>query len=147
MSVDDAYLNFEAAIMELLLAGDDPVLDALRAQYEASSVKKRMFSGVGLMANFDVPMDLPTADGKSLFFLSDGCADINGSKAIAGFQVQVKSGRIKTLEAYTYSDPWPAQIFSFDVFYRYPASTPGDTADRAPKTRLLDQVRKQWQMN
>ena len=145
MSVDDAYLNFEKAVVDLLLDGDDPVLSALRAQFQASTVKKRMFSGVGFMTDFDVPVELPRADGKSLFFLSDVCADINGSKAVAGFQVQIRNGRLKTLEGYTFSEPWPARILAFDLYYRYPAKTSGESASRPPKTRLIEQVRTQWQ--
>lgn len=144
MSVDDAYVNFEKAVVDVLLDGDDPVLSALRAQFQASTVKKRMFSGVGFMTDFNVPAELPRAEGKSLFFLSDVCADINGSKAVAGFQVQIRNGRLKTLEGYTFSEPWPARIAAFDLYYRYPANTPGESADRPPKTRLIDQVRAQW---
>ena len=51
--------QLENAIMEALLAGDDPRIVGLRQQYAAATVKGREFSGVGFFTNFQVPSTAP----------------------------------------------------------------------------------------
>jgi len=144
-NVDERHIELENAVIGKLLDGDDPVLEALRQQFELSRVAKRMFSGFGFITDFIVPQDIPPVEAKSLFFLSDVTADLNGQPEAAGFHIQVKNGRMKLLEGFTYNDPWPMQLFSFDVTYKYPPALAQAHPDRDRNERLLDWVRDQWQ--
>ncbi len=145
MSLDPGYVELENAVVTLLLAGEDPVLEALRAQYAAGGIVKRMFSGVGFFAEFAIPETAPAADAKSLFFLSDIRADLNGARGAAGFHIQVKNGRLKLLEGFSYEDAWPPVIQDFEVYYAYPAAVAEAHPGRDPKTRLIAAIRDQWQ--
>lgn len=143
--VDDSHVALEKAVMDLLLAGDAPVLDALRDQYRLSRIGKRMFSGVGFLTDFVVPQDVPAVDAKSLFFLSDVRADLNNVQGAAGFHAQVKNGRLKLLEGFTFDDPWPSGFVDFNVYYRYPPAVIKKHPNHPPSERLMDYVREQWQ--
>ena len=144
-NVDERHIELENAVIGKLLDGDDPVLQGLRQQFELSRVAKRMFSGFGFITDFIVPQDVPPVEAKSLFFLSDVVADLNGQDEAAGFHIQVKNGRMKLLEGFTYNDPWPMQLISFDVGYKYPAALAAAHPNRARNERLSDWVRGQWQ--
>ncbi len=143
--VDDTHVALEQTIMELLLSGADPILEALRDQYRLSRVARRMFSGVGFVTDFVVPKDVPSVAVKSLFFLSDVRADLNGAPEAAGFHAQIKNGRLKLLEGFTFADPWPTPLVEFNVHYRYPPAVAQKNPNRAPDERLMDFVRQQWQ--
>ena len=143
--VDDTHVALEQTVMELLLSGGDPVLEALHDQYRLSRVARRMFSGVGFVTDFMVPGDVPSINAKSLFFLSDVRADLNGVPEAAGFHAQIKNGRLKLLEGFTFADPWPTPLAEFKVYYNYPPAVAQKNPNRAPDERLMDFVRQQWQ--
>lgn len=143
--VDDSHVALEQAVMDLLLAGDDPVLDALRDQYRLSRIGKRLFSGVGFVTDFVVPRDVAAVNAQSLFFLSDVRADLNNVPGAAGFHAQVKNGRLKLLEGFTFEGSWPSAFVDFKVYYRYPPAAIKQHPNHSPSERLMDYVREQWQ--
>lgn len=51
--------EFERAVLEKLLAGDHPVLTALRAQAQAARLTSREYTGAGFFLTFDVPTSAP----------------------------------------------------------------------------------------
>jgi hypothetical protein len=53
--------ELERAVMEALLAGDDPRLAALRKQYATATVRDRQFSGVGFFTDFQVQASIEKA--------------------------------------------------------------------------------------
>jgi hypothetical protein len=146
MTADDTHLALEKAVMDLLLAGDDPVLEVLRQQYQFATATKRMFSGVGFLTDFQIPADMKRIEiegVKSLFFLSDVGADFNGRSGMAGFHAQVKSGKLKVLEGFAYDEPWP-MLMSFDVYYKYPPAVAAQAPDRPADERVMDYVQSLW---
>ena len=56
MSLPDA---FETRLLDACLAGDDPILAALRAQAAAATVARREHTGDGVRTYFEVPGDCP----------------------------------------------------------------------------------------
>ena len=142
--VDAGHVSLEREVMDLLLAGDDPVLSGLREQLQQCRVAKRMFSGVGFVTDFALPTEVSPIDAKSLFFLSDVRADLNGQRAAAGFHCQVKGGRLKLLEGFSFNDQWPSTLMDFKAYYHYPASVAAKAPDQLGGTRNLDYVRSQW---
>jgi hypothetical protein len=55
--------ELEAAAMNLLLAGDIPLLQILRTQLEASTVTNREYTGVGFFTHFQVPHGIERPEG------------------------------------------------------------------------------------
>lgn len=145
MEIDESHVALERAVMDLLLAGDHPVLDCLRRQFTQARVAKRMLSGVGFMTDYALPDDVELVQGKSLFFLSDAAADLNGQPNAAGFHAQIKGGRLKLLEGFSFEEVWPVQIFDMRVYYKYPAGVLQAHGDWDGTARILDYVEQQWQ--
>ena len=144
-AVDPAHLDLERAVVGLLLAGDDPVLEILRAQHAGARAIRRMFSGVGFVTDFALPPDVPAAiEAKSLFFLSDVGADLNGRAEAAGFHIQVKNGRLKLLEGFAYAEMWPSSLQSFTTRYRYPPSLLAKYPEAGGNVRAMEFVGAQW---
>ena len=110
--------DLERAVLEKLLDGEHPVLQALRAQLEVSEVSARTFTGVGFFTTFKVPPQAPAAPVKaaSLAF-GDVVATIPGVQHGAGFVLFIKDGRLDTLEGYTYDEDWPESIPAFELDY------------------------------
>jgi len=109
----------EAAVLEMLLAGEHPVLAALRAQLAGATVKSRDFSGVGFFTEFALgPHAVPTPV-RSLRF-GDVVATVTGLKYGAGFLIFVDDGLLGTLEGYSFREPWPEKITEFSVMYMEP---------------------------
>src|SRR5229473_8276297 len=110
--------KLEDEAIRILLAGDDPVLDLLRRQYEVAHVAGREFSGMGFFANFIVPDEtLSVLNGKNFAF-GDVSAEIEGLQNGAGFVLHVQRGLLGFLEAFTYDEQWPGQITKFKLAYR-----------------------------
>ena len=92
-------------VMPLLLSGDDLDAETLRMQYAAARITSVELTGAGFYADFDVPSTMPTtirpeySGGTATLRLSDVR---NGG----GCVVFVRDGRLKTLEVYTYDEPW-----------------------------------------
>lgn len=84
--------------MEKILAGDHPVLAALREQLEALKVDKREYAGSGFFAYFSLPKDTKKAPLKSTLMIQDVNADVFGFSAPVGFVLYVKEGLIDCLE-------------------------------------------------
>jgi hypothetical protein len=112
-----SFTALERAVVEMLLAGDLPALYALRAQFTASRVAKREFTGVGFFTDFDVPASAPQVSANRSLEIGDVEASISGLQHGAGFVLFVRGGVLHTLEGYTYDEQWPAEISSFSLQY------------------------------
>jgi hypothetical protein len=90
-------------LMPQLLAGDDPVMAALREQYARSRVGAVELSGAGFFADIEVPDDAPMVSPPSI---SGGDAKIvvEGVQHGAGCVLFVRDGRLSMLEGYTYGN-------------------------------------------
>ena len=109
--------QLERDVMELLLAGDDPILNVLREQYRLAEVVKREETGAGFYVHFSVDPRATRLDtGKSLHF-GDVTAEVEGLNYGAGFVLHVRDGAIECLEGYSYDEPWPAAVAHCRVSY------------------------------
>ena len=104
MSIED----FERQVMAGLLAGDDPLLAALRAQYAAAAVRDREVNATGFVTRFDIPADVPPIERK-LLHLDDLQLELEGSSSPADTSVHVHNGRIRSLECFVYEGTFPAE--------------------------------------
>jgi hypothetical protein len=90
-----------------LLAGHTQAHAALREQLAVARLSRVTLTGVGLVADFDVPA---TAKPISPADMTGGEAlvSVRGLDAPAGSLVRVKAGRLAFIEVYTYGTlPWP----------------------------------------
>lgn len=110
--------ELERRVMEMLLAGDHPILGILRAQFDRAKVVRREFSGVGFFTHFEIPSDVARLPGQRSFELGDVHADMPGLAAPVGFILFIRDGAIDFLEGYTYGDDvWPEEITTFRLSY------------------------------
>lgn len=108
---------FEQAVLDKLLAGNDPALVTLRAQAERVRIRARETTGVGFFCFFDVPDDAALL-GHATFHFGDVDASMSGLSHGAGFVLFVKDGRLDRLEGYTYDEVWPSTVDDFQLRYQ-----------------------------
>lgn len=106
----------ERAVLTKLLAGDAPALIALRRQLDIATVASRQLTGAGFYTTFELPHDVPLAPIRRARF-GDVEAEIAGLKHGAGFLVYVDDGKLDMLEGYSYDEPWPNSVQSFELRY------------------------------
>jgi hypothetical protein len=109
--------KLEAAVLEMLLFGDSPVLEILRVQRQLSESLRREMTGVGFFTFFALPDAAPRLVGTRRFHLGDVSASILGLKHGAGFVLFVTDGSIDNLEGFSYDEPWPADVSHFELYY------------------------------
>lgn len=113
--------DLELAVMAKLLAGDHPVLAALRQQLRKASASARRLTGVGFFTDLDVPASAPRAQvAPGRVHVGDVEAQIEGLRSGAGFVLFVEDGYLRTLEGYTYDEPWPASVGRVALTYTSP---------------------------
>ena len=122
MSSDESIMTngqqaLEDGVMEMLLAGDDPKLSCLRAQWSASTIVKRTFTGAGFFVDFAIPADLPRLQLDETSHFGDVQAEIEGLQHGAGFVLFVSKGALDYLEGYSYDESWPTDIGCFQLSY------------------------------
>lgn len=98
--------EFEVQVMTALLAGDDPLLAALRQQYAAATVSGREKTGTGFVTRFDVPQSVPPIERK-LLHLDDLQLQLAGTATPADASVHVHNGRLRSLECFVYDGAFP----------------------------------------
>jgi hypothetical protein len=132
---------FEHDLMSALLAGDDPLLEALRAQYAAATVKDREIAPSGFVAHFDVPSSAVPIPNRFLH-LDDLQVDLEGARTPAEASVEVKNGRLRELRCYVYDGDFPAVPVITAAWYygtkKYPGITPELMAKRDVDELLED---------
>lgn len=107
----------ERKVMEMLLAGDDPVLQILREQYRMAEAIEREKTGVGFHVTFTITPGVRRLDDKKSLHFGDVKGDIEGLEFGAGFVLHVRDGAIDQLEGYSYGEPWPVHVESFSISY------------------------------
>lgn len=125
--------EFERAVMAGLLAGDDPLLKALREQYAASSVRGREMTTTGFVTRFEVPPGVAAIDRK-LMHLDDLQIELEGAHTPADTSVHVHNGRLRSLECFVYEGAFPAEPAIKAAWYygteKYAGITPELMAER-----------------
>jgi hypothetical protein len=100
--------QFEQQVMAGLLAGNDPLLDALRKQYAAATVRDREVTNTGFITRFDVPDSAPPI-ARKLLHLDDLQVELAGAKSPADTSVHVFNGKLKSLECFLYDGAFPTE--------------------------------------
>jgi hypothetical protein len=137
-------VKLENEIMRMLLDGDDPVLEALRAQRQAAIVTSREYSGVGFFTSLNVPKKHILKEGLMDFELGDVYARLQGLEHEVGFVLFVRGGRLDFLEGYTHGDDdWPESPQLVEAYYLYDEPPPGPGNVRCAQ-RDMEQLRMKW---
>jgi hypothetical protein len=125
--------EFEVQVMTALLAGDDPLLEALRQQYAASTVSGREKTATGFITRFDVPQGVPPVERK-LLHLDDLQLQLAGTATPADASVHVHNGRLRSLECFVYDGAFPESPVIEAAWYygteRFAGITPELMAER-----------------
>ncbi len=133
--------EFERQVMSALLAGDDPILAALRAQYAAATVRDREKTASGFVTRFDVPATVPPIERK-LLHLDDLQVELAGTATPADTSVHVHNGRLRSLECFVYDGAFPESPQIAAAWYygteKFPAITPELLAARDVEELLED---------
>jgi hypothetical protein len=135
--------ELEQTVLQLLLAGDDPILALLRAQLDAATITSREMTGVGFFTNFDIPESVERTSPEN-FELSDVHAYIEGVAHGAGFILFIRQGALSCVEGYTYGDDsWPAVPVIIEAYYMH-HEPPESAMLRRCVQRDLEQLRANW---
>jgi hypothetical protein len=89
-------IELEHTLIEALLAGDDPMLEALRKQFAAASVSQRDFTGVGFFSHFKVAKILSPVTPAN-FDISDVFIEFENAESGAMAVLAVRNGMIDHL--------------------------------------------------
>lgn len=110
--------DLERGVLDKLLAGEHPVLEALRRQLGSCRVKSRELTGSGFFTELQVDRTLPGAPTRAENLrIGDVNAKIAGLKHGAGFVLFVNAGYLDMLEGFSYDEPWPESAGEFEVRY------------------------------
>lgn len=102
--------ELEKLIMNMLLAGDEQPLVALREQASRASVVSRTFSGCGFFTELSVPPGSARVNPPN-FEISDVKLELAGLTYGAGVLLFVRDGLLSMLEGYSCGDePWPDDV-------------------------------------
>jgi len=108
--------KIEKAVLEKLFDGKLPLLIQLRQQLTRCTVTKREFTGSGFYTTLGVPEDVRRIDGFDIKF-GDVVGEIPELSSGVGFLLYIKDGVLDMLEGYSYDEPWPSSVDSFDLKY------------------------------
>jgi hypothetical protein len=108
----------ETKVLSALLDGPGTGLATLRRQMSNCRVEDRSFTGVGFFTRLLVPSRIPSAvlASKSVRF-GDVLADAPGRSPCMGFLLYIESGRLSTLEGYTFDGPMPDPLELVSLSY------------------------------
>lgn len=120
--------DFERQVITALLAGDDPLLDALREQYAVATVRGREMNANGFVTRFDIPASAPAIDRK-LLHLDDLQVELEGAKSPADTSLHVLNGRLRSLECFVYDGAFPESPSIRAAWYYGTEKYPGITAE------------------
>lgn len=121
--------KLEREVIELFLAGDDPVFQGLREQMNSLAVTTRDSTGVGFYTEFALPSMVNRVEARRLRLTSvRGSTDSlqNG----LGFVLYVDEGAISMLEGYTYDEPWPTDLSNLRLFRIYEGAGGPQSAEK-----------------
>ena len=107
----------ERAILEAALSGVDPAMADLYAQVEGAEVVLRTPSGVGFVTKLRIPDELRTTEANKVAGLPVVYGEHPDLRSGAEFVVQIKDGRINSIEAFCYEGMWPRDesLFQFGL--------------------------------
>ena len=112
--------SFETTALDALLAGDHPVLEQLRRQRIASTVRDRETTDFGRFTDFWVDDGAAPIEVTDRFAIDDVYARIAGVEDEVALLLHVVRGRIKSLEAFMPRPGWPEAPAIEELWYVIP---------------------------
>lgn len=100
----------ELAVLDIALAGD--ALAPLREQSVRAEAASRTYSGVGFVTKFRIPADMPAVPGGQPARVIGRHPQLADA---AEFLVELRDGRLHSLEAYCYEGMWPGDEAGFEL--------------------------------
>jgi hypothetical protein len=137
---DRTLTPLEAEAVEMLLSGDDPLLERLRAQYGLAAIKHREFTGAGYVTRFEfrgIQGESPQVEGS--FDISDVVAGLPGETDMLIFHLAIRNGYLDYFEAVTTGDEWPIEKSEHATLRYFDKEHPKGRLDRDLKS-----ARQQW---
>jgi hypothetical protein len=110
-----AFTPLERAVLRALALslGDDGAV--LLAQYDRARVVSRTHSGVGFVTKLEVPADVAEVPAEAVARSGPVHAHHPELSEPAEFLVQLKAGRLASIEAFCHQGTWPADDGAFRV--------------------------------
>jgi hypothetical protein len=103
--------SIEERVIEKMLAGSkDTRVGYLRDQMQSASVVKRSYTGCGFFTDLSVPDTCTPVPGEPPFELENVSGISPKLELGIGFILFIRRGRLCQLEAFTYGEPWPADL-------------------------------------
>ena len=134
--------QFQAQVIAALLAGDDPLLETLRQQYDLATMSDEQETPNGFILRFDIPATATPIDRKHLH-LDDLQVELEGARTPADCSLQVQNGRLRTLECSVYEGEFPREPVIRAAWYygteRFPGITPELMAAREVEELLEEE--------
>ncbi|HYH10515.1 MAG TPA: hypothetical protein VEK11_25950 [Thermoanaerobaculia bacterium] len=134
--------EFETQIMAALLAGEEPILKALRVQYAAATVRDRERTATGFVTRFEVPPSAPPIERK-LLHLDDLQVELEGVSTPVDASVHVFKGKLQSLECFVYDGTFPDAPSIQSAWYygtkKFAGITPELMAERDVEELLEDE--------
>ena len=115
IDVSPELTTLERAVLDVALAPDIGDNVSFRAQVAAAVVSVRTPSGVGFMTKLQVPETLSVADRSDNEALPVVLGAHPELPSGAEFVLQIKGGRLSTIEAFCYEGMWPQDEVQFRV--------------------------------
>ncbi|MGI6161068.1 MAG: hypothetical protein ACOYJD_03465 [Christensenellales bacterium] len=109
----DVFEQFESDVMYKIISENNEISDELVKQYKNAKVVSREFTGVGFYTNFMVSNENLRLKDNFNVEMGNVQAELDGLKYGAGFVLFIRDGFIKSLEGYTYDEPWPKRIINY----------------------------------
>jgi len=105
-----ALSELEQAVLGIALQAGDP---AWQVQLDKAEVASRTYSGVGFMTKLRLPPDMPKADAGARVAAVAGTHPALPSGA--EFLLDIRDGRLHSLEAFCYDGMWPSDESGFQL--------------------------------
>jgi len=128
----------EHAVISKLLEGDEPLLSALREQFDKITDCSRRSTAVGFFTDFTISPLAPQLNPSRSLYLSDVLLTSANLRTAASFILFIRDGVLRQLEGYTVStEPWPIEMTEFKLSYL----VKGQPADERDFTALRQQLK------
>lgn len=115
----------ERDLMRALLAGDDPVLETLRAQYSQAMVRDRERTPSGFVTYYVLPASTPPVD--EIDHIGDLQLELEGTTTPADAVLHLVDGQLNSLECYVYEGAFPDEPVILSAYYYGTKKYPGIT--------------------
>jgi len=140
--ISPLLLELEREAATMLLAGDHPVIEALRQQWRKATVVRRSYGWSGGHVEWSVPREVPPITDAAFVTIGDVRADIHFLERPVTFSVFIVEGRLDGLSCNIGAVEWPDPLLVKRLYYVRRDETTDDELEVAE--RDLDWFRERW---